>query len=65
MPVPSSSSQRPLYEMKTDVCQLRTDHKKYYVDLTLVRETGELASRDEESNKFGGIRNSHICWEWI
>jgi len=27
----------------------------------LVGETGELASRDEESNKFGSIRNSHIC----
>ena len=38
--------------------------KKYYDDLTLVWETSELASRDEESNKFGGIRNSHICWEW-
>ena len=53
-------SQRPLYEMKIDVCQPRIDHKKYYVDLTLVLETGELASRDEESNKFGSIWNSHI-----
>ena len=53
-------SQRPLYEMETDVCQPRIDHKKYYVDLTLVLETGELASRDEESNKFGSIWNSHI-----
>ena len=56
-------SQCPLYEMETGVCQSSTDHKKYYVDLTLVRETGELelASRDDESKKFGSIRNSHIC----
>ena len=54
-------SQCPLYEMETGVCQSSTDHKKYYVDLTLLRETGELASRDEESKKFGSIRNSHIC----
>ena len=53
-------SQCPLYEMETGVCQSSTDHKKYYVDLTLVRETGELASRDEESKKFGSIWNSHI-----
>ena len=33
-PVPPS--QRPLYEMEKDVCQPRTDHNKYYVDLTLV-----------------------------
>ena len=47
--------------METDVCQPRINHKKYYVYLTLVREIGELASRDEESKKFGSIRNSHIC----
>ena len=59
----STRSQRPLYEMATDVYQPHTGHKKYDDDLTQLHETGELAQLASSGDKSKSLvsRNSHIC----